>query len=150
MNLKHEPASETLYISATWLFLNRELRPSPCTSPPASLTQPLYTKPAPMFSEARVVSQVICTGYLHQLFAQVILHRSFAQEYDLPQPPHKKSGLYGKSASLPQPLYIKPPPMSSEARVVCSGSEAGSYLRLVDFVYDSILALRVMKKKKKV
>ena len=32
---------------------------------------------------------------------------------------------------------------------MCSGSEAGSYLRLIDFVYDSTLGLRVRKKKKK-
>ena len=32
---------------------------------------------------------------------------------------------------------------------MCSGSEAGSYLRLIDFVYHSTLGLRVMKKKKK-
>jgi len=32
---------------------------------------------------------------------------------------------------------------------MCSGSEAGSYLRLIDFVYLSILGLRVIKKKKK-
>ena len=32
----------------------------------------------------------------------------------------------------------------------CSGSEAGSYLRLIDFVYHSTLGLRVIKKKKKV
>jgi len=31
---------------------------------------------------------------------------------------------------------------------MCSGSEAGSYLRLIDFVYHSILGLRVIKKKK--
>jgi len=31
----------------------------------------------------------------------------------------------------------------------CSGSKAGSYLRLVDFVYHLILGLRVMKTKKK-
>ena len=31
---------------------------------------------------------------------------------------------------------------------MCSGSEAGSYLRLVDFVYHSTLGLRVIKKKK--
>ena len=30
----------------------------------------------------------------------------------------------------------------------CSGSEAGSYLRLIDFVYHSTLGLRVIKKKK--
>jgi len=30
---------------------------------------------------------------------------------------------------------------------MCSGSEAGSYLRLIDFVYHSTLGLRVMKKK---
>ena len=28
---------------------------------------------------------------------------------------------------------------------MCSGSEAGSYLRLIDFVYHSTLGLRVMK-----
>ena len=33
---------------------------------------------------------------------------------------------------------------------MCSGSEAGWYLRLIDFVYHSTLGLRVIKKKKKV
>ena len=33
---------------------------------------------------------------------------------------------------------------------MCSGSEAGSYLRLKDFVYHSTPGLRVIKKKKKV
>ena len=37
-------------------------------------------------------------------------------------------------------------PHSSE---MCSGSEAGSYLRLIDFVYHSTLGLRVIKKKKR-
>jgi len=32
---------------------------------------------------------------------------------------------------------------------MCSGSEAGSYLRLIDFVYHSTLGLRVKKRKKK-
>ena len=32
---------------------------------------------------------------------------------------------------------------------MCSGSEAGSYLRLIDFVYHSTLGLGVIKKKKK-
>ena len=31
---------------------------------------------------------------------------------------------------------------------MCSGSEVGSYLRLIDFVYHSTLGLRVIKKKK--
>jgi len=31
---------------------------------------------------------------------------------------------------------------------MCSGSEAGSYLRLIDFVYHSTLGLRVIKKHK--
>ena len=31
---------------------------------------------------------------------------------------------------------------------MCSGSEAGSYLRLIDFVYHSTLGLRVKKKKR--
>jgi len=29
---------------------------------------------------------------------------------------------------------------------MCSGSEAGSYLRLIDFAYPSTLGLRVIKK----
>ena len=33
---------------------------------------------------------------------------------------------------------------------MCSGSEAGSYLRLIDFVYHSTLGLRVIKKKKRI
>ena len=32
---------------------------------------------------------------------------------------------------------------------MCSGSEAGSYLRLIDFVHPSTLGLSVIKKKKK-
>ena len=32
---------------------------------------------------------------------------------------------------------------------MCSGSEAGSYLRLIDFVYHATLGLRVIKRKKK-
>ena len=33
---------------------------------------------------------------------------------------------------------------------MCSGSEAGSYLRLIDCVYHSTLGLRVIKKKKQI
>ena len=32
---------------------------------------------------------------------------------------------------------------------MCCGSEAGSYLRLIDFVYHSILGLRVIKKRRR-
>jgi len=32
---------------------------------------------------------------------------------------------------------------------MCSGSEAGAYFRLIDFVYHPTLGLRVLKKKKK-
>ena len=32
---------------------------------------------------------------------------------------------------------------------MCSGSEAGSYLRLINFVYHSTLGLRVIKKKRR-
>jgi len=31
---------------------------------------------------------------------------------------------------------------------MCSGSEAGSYVRLIDFVYHSTLGLSVIKKKR--
>ena len=33
---------------------------------------------------------------------------------------------------------------------MCSGSEAGSYSRLIDFVYHSTLGLRVITKKRSV
>ena len=33
---------------------------------------------------------------------------------------------------------------------MCSGSEAGSYLRRIDFMYHPTLGLRAIKKKKKV
>ena len=33
---------------------------------------------------------------------------------------------------------------------MCSGSETGSYLRLINFMYHSTLGLRVTKKRKKV
>ena len=39
--------------------------------------------------------------------------------------------------------------MNSFVTEMCSGSEEGSYLRLIDFVYHSIIGLRVIKKKKK-
>jgi len=32
---------------------------------------------------------------------------------------------------------------------MCSGSEAGLYLRLIDFVYHSTLGLRVIKKRRR-
>ena len=40
-------------------------------------------------------------------------------------------------------------PRSPNYRPLPLGSEAGSYLRLIDFVYHSLLGLRVIKKKKK-
>ena len=39
--------------------------------------------------------------------------------------------------------------MVAVGRGLYSGSEAGSYLRLIDFVYHSTLGFRVTKKKKK-
>jgi len=40
--------------------------------------------------------------------------------------------------------------MVPETKVTeCSGSEAGSYLRLIDFVYHSTIGLRVIKKKRR-
>ena len=41
------------------------------------------------------------------------------------------------------------PPDQLRCTEMCSGSEAGSYLRRIDVVYHSILGLRVVKKKKK-
>jgi len=35
-------------------------------------------------------------------------------------------------------------------RTTCSGSEAGSYLRLIDCVYHSTLGLRVIKREREV
>jgi len=52
------------------------------------------------------------------------------------------------------PLYASPSPAILfiirliDTAEMCSGSEAGSYLRRIDFVYHSTLGLRVIKKKK--
>ena len=42
----------------------------------------------------------------------------------------------------------KPPEADASITEMCSGSEVGSYLRLIDVVYHSTLGLRVIKKKK--
>jgi len=41
------------------------------------------------------------------------------------------------------------PPLRSGFTEMCSGSEAGSYLRLIDVVYHSTPGLRVINEKKK-
>jgi len=49
------------------------------------------------------------------------------------------------------PRNANPSPADPENNYVtemCSGSEAGSYLRLINFAYHSTLGLRVIKKKK--
>jgi len=43
-------------------------------------------------------------------------------------------------------MYVHPLNYFTE---MCSGSEAGSYLRPINFVYRSTLGLRVIKKRKK-
>jgi len=40
-------------------------------------------------------------------------------------------------------------PENNDFTEMCSGSEAGSYSRSIDFVYHSTLGLRVIKKKKR-
>ena len=51
---------------------------------------------------------------------------------------------------IPYAVQIQPHPIYNYFTEMCSGFEAGSYLRLVDFVYHSTLGLRVKKKKKKI
>ena len=52
-----------------------------------------------------------------------------------------------------EPLYLRGHPgtqfKNNYFTEMCCGSEEGSYLRLIDFVYHSTLGLRVIKKKKK-
>ena len=54
-----------------------------------------------------------------------------------------------KDAHRPQQPQRVDPPRCGRApfKQMCSGSEAGSYLRLIDFVYHSTLGLSVIKKK---
>ena len=58
---------------------------------------------------------------------------------------------------LSTPLQLLPPVPGARPQFennhfteTCSASEAGSYLRLTDFVYHSTLGVRVIKKEKKV
>ena len=52
-----------------------------------------------------------------------------------PNPPHHEHALHQS--------------IDNYCTEMCSGSEAGSYLRRIDFAYHSILGLIVIKKKKK-
>ena len=54
----------------------------------------------------------------------------------------------GSKTSNARSRYSSPDPFENNYFTeMCSGSEAGSYLRLIDFVYHSSLGLRVLKKK---
>ena len=58
-----------------------------------------------------------------------------------------------KRALTPKPQTLNPgsrrfEPTAGE-RVVCSGSEVGAYLRLIDIVYHSTLGLRVIKQRRR-
>jgi len=47
-------------------------------------------------------------------------------------------------------MTVRPTPKRNNyCTEMCSGSEEGSYLRLLDFLYHSSLGLRVIKKRKK-
>ena len=70
-------------------------------------------------------------------------------------------GVRGFRVGVHEPCTLHREPMKEGERVrgarlenkyfteMCSGSEAGSYLGLIDFVYHSTLGLRVIKKKKR-
>jgi len=60
----------------------------------------------------------------------------------LSETPLQRSGLYRYNS----PLVVAGG--NNYFTEMCSGSEAGSYFRLIDFLYHSILGLRVIKKKK--
>ena len=45
-------------------------------------------------------------------------------------------------------VYGEYKPYPDQSTEMCSGSEAGSYLRLIDFLYHSTIGLRVINKKK--
>ena len=52
----------------------------------------------------------------------------------------------GLTPNPPNPLTFSSQFENNYFTETCSGSEAGSYLRLIDFVYHSTLGLRVIKK----
>jgi len=62
-----------------------------------------------------------------------------------PAPPPASATRPPTPTCSPQQLLVNDENYSE----MCSGSEAGSYSRLIDFVYHSTLGLRVIKKKEK-
>jgi len=70
-----------------------------------------------------------------------------------PYTPHSQPGALNPEAQtlklgdLHQPVVRSSQFENNFFTDMCSGSEAGSYLRLIDFVYHSTLGLRVIKKK---
>ena len=67
------------------------------------------------------------------LFPQYLAHGFVGGSSELPDHLHQRFGVQFENNSFTE---------------MCSGSEVGSYLRLMDFVYHSTLGLRVIKKKK--
>ena len=61
-------------------------------------------------------------------------------------------GRWGTSASFGRgkhrEWWVAPSMVGSTVNAMCSGSEAGSYLRLMDFVYHSTLGLRAIHKRR--
>jgi len=57
--------------------------------------------------------------------------------------------LGGEVVSYERGTPVRTPLLSLNKWTMRRGSEAGSYLRLIDFVYHATLGLRVIKKKKK-
>jgi len=77
------------------------------------------------YSTARLLSDSLTFGKVYLL--------------SKPHPPHLSRCTNSECMRKPQTTRTQ----------LCSGSEAGPYLRLIDFVYHSTLGVRVIKKKKK-
>jgi len=52
--------------------------------------------------------------------------------------------------ATPRRMYLDSGFRNNYFTEMCSGSEEGSYLRLIDFVYHSNLGLRVIKKRRRI
>jgi hypothetical protein len=74
-------------------------------------------------------------------------HKPRTETSDLrPQPPNPKHQTLKSESHTTNPKYETRYPELTE---MCRGSEAGWYLRLIDFVYHSTLSSRVIKMEKR-
>jgi len=158
MSLKYEPSSEPLHISVKQLFLNQGRLPgarsahAALLSPSLSLSLPLSLSHTPSAPKVDAVTKVHAATREHALKTWPGARRDSKVE-GTGKGQEETSTWSVAMVTLPYLLSLTSTCIHTQLKKnyfteMCSGSEEGTYFRLIDFVYHSTLGLRVIKKKK--